>query len=153
LSEDQVKAAYVYNFAKFVEWPAEDFASSDAPFRFCILKDQPVESVLKKITRGKNLAGRPLQVVPIPGVEEAHGCQILFVDSSQDRQLRHIIESLQGQSVLTVGETKDFLEAGGMVNFIVQNEHVQFQVNHRAANQARLHISSRLLTVARLVIE
>jgi len=153
VSEDQVKAAYLYNFAKFVEWPAQDFANPTAPIRLCLLSNQSFESELNQIVKGKAVAGHPVTVVPVKNAEQSHSCHILFISSSQDRQAQHIIEALRDTSVLTVGETKGFVEKGGIVNFVLQDDRVQFEVNRRAANQAGLRISSRLLTLAKLVIE
>jgi hypothetical protein len=153
VSEDQVKAAYLYNFAKFVEWPARNFTNPTDPIRLCVLSRQAFESELNQMVKGKTIAGRPVAVVPVQRGEQARSCHILFIDSSQDRQVQHIIEALRDTSVLTVGETEGFVEKGGIVNFVLQDDRVQFQVNHRAANQAGLRISSRLLTLAKLVIE
>ena len=119
-SEDQVKAAYLYNFAKFVEWPAPDFASPTAPIRLCLLKDQSLESQLNQIVKGKTIAGRPVTVVPVRNGEESRSCHILFINSSHNRQAKHIIEVLRGTSVLTVGEAPGFVEEGGIINFVLQ---------------------------------
>ncbi len=153
ISDSQVKAAYLYNFAKLVEWPPTDFASPEAPIRFCILNDPAFESELNHIVIGKNISGRPLTVVEVPDAEKSRGCQILFINASHEKHLQQILASLQNTSVLTVGESKGFVEQGGIINFINQNDRVQFQVNDKAAKQAGIHISSRLLVVAKLVIQ
>jgi len=153
VSEYQVKAAYVYNFAKFVEWPARDFASPTAPIQLCVLNDQSFESELNRIVKGKTVAGRPVAVIPVHGGEQSRRCHVLFINSSQNTQARNILEALRDTSVLTVGENKGFVEDGGIISFVLQDDRVQFEVNQRAANQAGLHISSRLLSVARIVIK
>lgn len=152
-SEYQVKAAYIYNFAKFVEWPAQDFASPTAPIRLCLLNDQSFESDLNQIVKGKKISGRPITVAPVQNGEQSRGCHILFINSSHNSEAQRIIEVLRNTSVLTVGESPGFVEEGGIINFVLQDDHVHFQVNHRAADQGGLHISSRLLSVATLVIE
>lgn len=152
-SEDQVKAAYVYNFAKFVEWPSRDFASPAAPLRLCVLDDRSLGSELIQIVKGKAVAGRPVVVVPIHNGDQSRDCHILFIGSSQERQVRHIVEVLREAHVLTVGETMGFVEAGGIINFVLQDDRVQFEVNHKAAKQAGLSMSSRLLGVAKVVVE
>jgi hypothetical protein len=152
-SEYQVKAAYLYNFAKFVEWPGRDFANPTAPITLCVLNDQAFGSELNRIVKDKTIAGHPVSVVPVQTTEQSRSCHILFINSAQDTQARHIIEVLRNTSVLTVGETKGFVENGGIINFVLQDERVQFQVNHKAAKQAGLSISSRLLAVAKFVIE
>ena len=153
VSEDQVKAAYLYNFAKFVEWPAGQFMSPSAPIRLCVLGNPAIEFELDQVIKGRNIAGRPIAILAVHNGDQISGCQILFVDSSEDRQARHIIEVLRDKGVLTVGETEGFIEKGGIINFVVQDDHIQFEVNHKAANQSGLHVSSRLLSVARHVVE
>jgi hypothetical protein len=153
MSEYQVKAAYLYNFAKFVEWPARAFENPTAPIRLCVLNYQSFESELNQMVEGKTVAGRPVAVVPVENGEQSHSCHILFVNSSQDRQVQHIIEVLRDTSVLTVGETIEFVEKGGIISFVLQDDRVRFQVNYKAANRAGLRISSRLLSVATRVIE
>ena len=153
VNEDQVKAAYLYNFSKFVEWPAQAFASPVAPIRLCVLNNPAFESELNPIVRGKIVGGRAIAVIPVQNAEQARQCQILFIASSQDRQSRQIIDALRDSSVLTVGESAGFVEKGGIINFVLQDDRVQLEVNHKAATQAGLHISSRLLSVAKRVIE
>src|ERR1039457_5551589 len=95
VSEDQVKAAYVYNFSKFVEWPEQAFASPAAPIRLCVLNDRSFESELNQIVKGKTVGGRAVTVVPVQNGEQSRGCQILFIDSSHDGQSLQIIEALR----------------------------------------------------------
>jgi hypothetical protein len=118
-----------------------------------VLKEQAFESELNQVVKGKTVGGRAVTVVPVQTAEQSLGCQILFIASSQDKQSRQIIDTLRNTSVLTVGESEGFLERGGIINFVLQDDRVQLQVNHKAATQAGLHISSRLLSVAKLVIE
>jgi hypothetical protein len=153
ISADQVKAAYLYNFAKFVEWPQETFPDATAPIHFCLLNDPSIGSELSQIVKDKRISGRSIVVVPIQTGEQGRSCQILFISTAQNWQVEHILKVLQGASVLTVGETTGFVEQGGIVNFVVQDDQVHFQVNHRAATQSRLRMSARLLSVAKRVIE
>jgi hypothetical protein len=153
VSENRVKAAYLYNFAKFVEWPAEKFASPAAPFQLCVLDDAVFQAELTRIVQGKTIAGRAVKVVPVESANEAGDCHAVFVNSSRYGQVQHIVEALSRRGVLTVGETKNFCQKGGIVNFVLQDDRVQFEVNHKAANAAGLRISSRLLSVAKLVFE
>jgi hypothetical protein len=153
VSEDQVKAAYLYNFAKFVEWPTKDYLDSHSAIRLCVLADAGFEAELKKIVLGKTIASRPVMVMQPRRVEESRDCHILFIGSSQGKEAEKMIAALHDASVLTVGETNDFVQKGGMITFILQDDRVQFQVNHKVATRAGVHISARLLSVARLVIE
>ena len=151
--EYEVKAAFLYNFAQFVEWPAGTFASATDPIRLCILNDRPFQAQLTQIAGNKQIAGHPVLVILVQDIKQSRGCHELFVGSSQSQENVQIIDSLRGTSVLTVGETNDFLEHGGIINFIVLGDHVQFQVNQKAATQARLHMSSQLLSVAKHVFK
>jgi hypothetical protein len=153
VSEDQVKAAYLYSFAKFVEWPAGTFASPSDPIRLCILNSRSFQTQLNKIAGNKQIAGHPVLVIFVQDAKQARGCHELFIDSSQSQATPQIIDTLRGTSVLTVGDTNSFVEQGGIINFIVQDDHVQFQVNQKAALQARLRMNSQLLSVARRVFK
>ena len=153
VSEDQVKAAYLYNFAKFVEWPAGTFASPSDPIRLCILNSRSFQAQLNKIAGDRQIAGHPVLVIFVQNAKQARGCHELFIYSSQSQEVLQIIDALRGTSVLTVGETNSFVEQGGMINFMVQGDHVQFQVNQKAALQAGLRMNSQLLSVARRVFK
>ena len=153
MSERQVKAAYLYNFAKFVEWPEQAFANSTAPIRLCIWNDWQFVTDVHQIVYGKVLAGRPIEVIGVQSMEQLRSCHILFISSSEVREVRRIMDVLHEASVLTVGEMKGFLADGGMIDFILEDERVQFEINHKAASKAELRISSRLLGVAKRVLE
>jgi len=150
--EYQVKAAFLYNFAKFVEWPPSSFSDASAPLRICVLGQDPFGEELGNITREKTVNGRKLEVDQVVDVQQARTCQILFIASSEKAQLKRIFESLRGTDALTVGDTKGFVEQGGMINFVLDNNRVQFEVNRTAAEQGGLKVSSKLLSVAKLVI-
>jgi hypothetical protein len=153
VSDYQVKAAYLYNFAKFVEWPNETLIGNTVPIRLCILNDRAFELQLSEFVKDKTIKSRPIVVVLVKTGEEARACHVLFIGSSQNGQAPHIIDFLQGASTLTVGETRGFLEEGGILNFVLQENQMHFQVNHKAATQAGLRMSSKLLSLAKLVIE
>jgi hypothetical protein len=153
ISEYQVKAAYLYSFTKFVEWPAGTFANTADPIRMCILNDRSFVAQLIQIVGSKQIAGHPVLVILVQDGRQSRGCQELFISSSQSQETLQIMDSLRGTSVLTVGETNDFVAQGGIINFIVQDNHVQFQVNQKAASQAGLRMSSQLLSVAKRVFK
>jgi hypothetical protein len=153
ISESQVEAAYLYNFAKFVNWPAGTFATAQDPIRLCVLSDELFQSQLNQIAKGKNIAGRPVLVIPVQNGLQARGCQELFISLADPDNLPQILESLHGSSVLTIGKVKDFVDEGGIIGFVMQGDHVHFQVNQKAASQAGLRLSSQLLSVAQVVIE
>lgn len=150
-SEYQVKAAFLYNFAKFVEWPAESFTDSAAPLQICVLAKDDFGQELEVVTRGKSVDGHPIQINYVAALNWVKNCHILFVASSERRRPREIFSSLQNSSVLTVGDEPGFAASGGVINFVVENARVRFEVNLEAADQAHLRISSKLLVLAKLV--
>jgi hypothetical protein len=153
VSEEQVKAAYLYSFTKFVEWPAGTFTNAADPIRLCVLNDKSFVAQLNQIVGHRQIGGHPVLVVLVQDGKQSRNCHELFVSASQGQDTLEIMDSLRGASVLTVGETEEFVEKGGIINFVVQGSHVQFQVNQKAATQARLRMSSQLLGVARNVFK
>src|SRR6266581_382088 len=109
VSEYQVKAAYMYNFAKFAEWPASAFTGAADPIRLCVLNDQPFHSQLIQIVKDKTIAGRAVLAVSVQNGQKARSCHMLFIDSSQTGEAVHLLEALQGSSVLKVGEKESFV--------------------------------------------
>ena len=150
-SEYQVKAAFLFNFAKFVEWPADAFTTADAPLQICVLGQDPFGNEFEAI-ENKRVSGRRLKVVHPSGVPQAKACQIIFVASSEKQRVREILHSLRAASVLTVGDTLGFARMGGMINFVLEENRVRFEINVKASERARLKLSARLLTVAKLIV-
>jgi YfiR/HmsC-like len=150
--EYQVKAAFLFNFAKFVEWPPSSFFDASAPIRICVFGRDPFGEELRNITREKIVNGRKLEVDQVADLRVARTCHILFIASSEKAQMKQTLESLRGTDALTVGDTKGFVEQGGMINFVLENNRVQFEVNRKAAEEGGLKISSKLLSVAKLVV-
>lgn len=148
--EYQVKASFLYNFTKFVEWPAGVFESSDSPISICVLGQNLFGHVLHETVRGKTVNGRMLVVSGIPDARSATHCQILFVSSFERMRFGAILGELR-TGILTVGETGGFIEAGGIVNLKVDDGKIQIQVNINAAEQAGVHISSKLLSLAQII--
>jgi YfiR/HmsC-like len=153
VSDDQVKAAYIYNFSKFVEWPARYFPTPKTSLHFCVLNNRPFEVELERIAKGKSVGGHIIDIIEVQDAEQSRDCHLLFIDATRDRQTRRLLEALQGVSVLTIGESEGFLEEGGIINFMLEDNRVQFEINHKAANESGLYISSRLLGLARRVTE
>ncbi len=151
LTEYQIKAAFLYNFAKFVEWPGDAFSDSRAPIMLGIVGGDPFGKALDGVILGKTVNGRSLVVRRFRRGEDLRTCHILFVSFSERKRLPHILESLKGSSVLTVGETDGFVHSGGVVQFLLEESRVRFEINPDAAARVRLKISSKLLAVARIV--
>jgi len=151
-SEYEVKAAFLFNFAKFVEWPASSFSAADKPFRICILGRDPFGSSLDQIVAGKTLDGRKIAITRSTNTTEAKSCQIVFIASSETRQIPQILLQLKGAAVLTVADTGGFAQTGGMINFVRDDDRVRFEINLKAADDAHLKLSARLMTVAKRVL-
>jgi hypothetical protein len=151
IDEYQVKAAFLYNFAKFVEWPAMTFKTDKDPLRICVLGQNPFGNALVEGVGGKTVVGRPLAVSDISDVNQGADCQILFIGSSERKRLRLIFAELRTMGVLTVGETEGFASQGGIVNFKLEGGRVRLEINIDAAAQAKLRISSKVLNLAQIV--
>ena len=144
--EYQVKAAFLLNFTKFIDWPNP--VPGDTPFTICILGDDPFGGAVDRIIEGETVNGRRLAVERIRS-QQAQSCQIVYVSRSE-KEVSRFLSGL-GHGVLTVGEGNQFLREGGMIAFVVSSRHVRFDVNQTAAANAGLRLSSKLLSVARTV--
>jgi hypothetical protein len=147
-SEYEVKAAYLLNFARFVEWPAPPPGQANDPFSICIVGDDPFQGALDRLVEGEAIAGRPIIVRRLPRWQEP--CMILFVSRSERDAFRILRQA--GRGVLTVGEEPGFLSDGGMINFVVDDRKVKFDVNLKAATESSIRINSRLLSVAKSIM-
>jgi hypothetical protein len=152
-SEYDVKAAFLFKFTKFVEWPANAFSGPEAPFVIGIVGYDPFEGGLDRLIEGNTTGNRRLEVRHISAGDAAalRGCQMIFVSASEQRRLPAILSALQGRPVLVVGESEGFASAGGMFGFALRESHLGIEINSGAARQARLKISSQLLNLAKLV--
>jgi len=149
--EYDLKAAFLFNFAQFVEWPAEAFGEARAPIVIGVLGNDPFGRSLDDIVAGETIRSRPLVVRRYQSIEQADSCHILFISSSEAGQLEHVLKTLGHRSVLTVGETRDFTSRAGMIGFDVSQKHLRLRINLAAAQDARLTISSKLLRQAQIV--
>jgi len=147
-SEYQIKAAFVYNFAKFVKWPPQTFANPDSPIVIGVLGENVFGGELEHTLRNKTFNNHPFQFKEFHSMTEATNCQVLFISPSEQKRLPQILSGLHGTGVLTVSEMDHFIEAGGMINFVIEENKVHFQINNDAAEKAGLTISSKLLSLA-----
>ena len=151
LPEYQVKAAYLFNFLKFVEYPNESFMDPLAPIVIGVIGDDPFGNALPQVVIGKTVQGRDLVIHVYRIGEDLRGAHILFISASERKRLPMILSSLRGSSVLTVADTEGFHEAGGMIQFLSENDRVRFAINVDATSRAKLKMSSKLLSLARAV--
>lgn len=147
-TEYQVKAAYIYNFAKFVEWPPG--VSGD--INVCVLGDDPFGDDLS-IIEGKRVLSRKIAIREVASYRNSAGCDIIFISYSEEYHLTQLLKYLKRYPVLTIGDTEGFADKGVMINFYMENRTVRFEINPRAAGSAGLRISSSLLRIAKIVGE
>jgi len=150
LAEYQVKAAFLYNFAKFVEWPERAFSGPDAPMTICVIGDDLFGPALDGL-RSKTVKNRKVVVKRVSGPGEIGGCHVLFISPADDDRMDEILLSLKGHSTLVVGDTERFVRRGGMIGFLMERNRVVFEINENSAKRAGLQISSQLLKLARTV--
>lgn len=147
-TEYEVKAAYLYNFGRFVEWPNRATAPNGGQFSVCVLGEDPFGQALDTILAGGSIDGTGTTAIRISKAKEAVNCRILFISSSEESQLKQILGALEGTSVLTVSDLPQFSQRGGMVQFVLDGKKVRFEVNLTPVEHAHLAMSSELLKVA-----
>ena len=150
-NEYQIKAAFLFNFAKFIDWPLSSFANPQAPFSICILGNDPFGRAIDDAMQGKTIGEHPVSVQRPKEVAEARHCQIVFAGRAETRNTLVILEGLRGTNVLFVGETDGFAVSGGTIQFTLEENHVRFLINVDAADRAGLKFSSKLLALAKIV--
>jgi hypothetical protein len=147
-SESDVKAAFLYNFTKFVDWPPAAFASGDSPFRLCVFGQDPFGRGLDDLVRGETVNSRRLVVERPDRIQDLRSCHLLFVSRSERARTEEILDSLRGTSVLTVGESDGFLDKGGLINFVRSGTKIRFEIRERPATPEAPKISSKLMRLA-----
>ena len=152
LNENEVKAAYLYNFAKYVEWPAAAFPRENTPLIMCIVGTSPLNEVIESLA-GKTVRNHRLVIRHFSRIEDLSECHILFINSSVKTPLNQILTSAATRSILTVSDSKGFASAGGVIEFVPIGGKIRFQINNRAAQLATLQISSHLLRLATTIVE
>jgi hypothetical protein len=151
VSETDIKAGFIYNAAKFTEWPAKAFSNENSPINLMVLGDEDFASRLATILKDKKAHGRSFQVKRITNSAEAKSAHILFVPSGETRRFAQLYETIKKSPVLTIGESGQFLDAGGMINLIIENELLQFEIHPEALESSSLVISSRVMRLAKTI--
>ncbi|HEX3798153.1 MAG TPA: YfiR family protein [Verrucomicrobiae bacterium] len=151
LTEYQVKALFLLNFSKYIDWPAEAFAQPDSPIVISILGENKFGDDLEHALAGKTVNDRKIVIRPITSDSDWAKCHILFISASEKRRTPDVLVRVRSLPVLTVGETEQFAQQGGIINFTKRDGKVRLEIDLHAAQQARLQISSRLLSVADVV--
>ncbi len=146
-----LKLAYIYNVTKFVEWPKEAFSNSSSPLVICIAGRDPFPADAEHELRSRTSGGRPIDVRKITTRDNPGVCQIVFISDAEQKNAAGMLASAENTSALTIGESEGFAERGGVVNLVIQDAKIRFEINTGAAERKHLIISSRLLTLAKIV--
>ncbi|HKT46517.1 MAG TPA: YfiR family protein [Candidatus Acidoferrales bacterium] len=149
--ESTIKAAFLFHFAEFVEWPEQALPPNNSPLQVCAA-DEGLRDVLEASVAGKQVRTHPIHIRYTKGSENLQGCHILYVGSIERRQMSALLAAVKDTPVLTVGESADFPKEGGMIGFLLQNNKIRFDINLTAAQKANLKVSARLLILANSVI-
>jgi len=147
VTEPSLKAAFVYNFAKFTEWPA-DVLPAAGSFTACVLDDGPVGDALERAVRGRQLSGRQVNVLRVRPTSALRTCNLLFVSGLSEAQVSAVVSAVHGMPVLTISDIDDFARLGGIAHVFVENGKMRFDLNLELARRSRLQLSSKLLTLA-----
>lgn len=146
--EYDLKAAFLFNFVKFVEWPPTAFAGDRTPLTICIYGDDPFGRTLDAVVQGERVGERGLLVQRPDSLDDVRGCHVLFVCRSEKGRLAEVLAQVREAPVLTVGDTDGFLRAGGVINFVLEGSKVRFLIDQAAAERSGLRISSKLMRLA-----
>jgi hypothetical protein len=148
--EYAVKAAFLFNFAKFVDWPADALANGGS-VAICVLGEDPFGDTLDTLTHGERVNGHDIAIRRLRSAQDARACHILFISASERHHLVEILYVLRGASVLTVGDVDEFAQVGGIIRLTKQNYRIGVEISAQAAERAHVKISSKLLSLATLV--
>lgn len=149
--ETDVKAAYLFNFTKFIDWPT--LPATNEPFRLCVSGDDALRRSLEKTIAGESVNGRPIESLEPRTLNDARSCQLLFVAHADGATEARMLTAVRDLPVLTVSDTLNFARRGGGIEFVRENNRLRFDVNLQGAEQGGLKLSARLLRVARAVHE
>lgn len=150
--ESKIKAAYLYNFARYVEWPSDTFKNPKESFVIGVIGTDPIRKNLEKLAKTRTVEGRPIRVQLFIKPNKVTSCHILFFSPTLKPEVqRQIIKSMAGKNVLFVGQTSDFLNMGGVIDFVIQQNRISLVVDLESAQRENLKVSSKLLRVAKVI--
>lgn len=148
--EYRAKAAFIYRFIQFAEWPKEAFSSANASIVVGVLGDSAISKALGSL-KSMTAKGRRLEVKQLKGLEDIAKTHVLFVAESERKRVEGVLKTCRNAPILTVGETKEFAQLGGVINFYLKDRKIRFEVNLDATKRAKLKLSSKMLRLARIV--
>jgi hypothetical protein len=152
IGEYEVKAAFLYNFTKFVEWPTEATTDAGATFNLCVLGEDPFGKAFDSI-QGEKIVNKKLVINRFKELHALEKCRILYISESEEERLTQILKSLKGLHILTVSDSEGFAQHGVIINFYMEGNRVRFEINVDAARRSGLKISSKLLNLAKIVYD
>jgi hypothetical protein len=147
-SEYKVKAVFLYNFTRFIDWPPSAFSSPESPFIIGIIGDDPFGSYLEEAVSGEQIENHTIIIKRYHSISEIKDCQVLYINSSNSEYIKEIISLVGKRSILTVSDANNFARWGGMIRLFTDDEKIRIQINSNAAKASQLNISSKLLSVA-----
>jgi hypothetical protein len=150
-TEYQIKAKYIYNFTRFVDWPEESFENPDSPFVIGIIGNDPYGIDLDKTIEGKQIKNRRFIIRRCQNIEDLSSCHILFIGVDKGAQRSQIFNKIKNKCILTVGDEEHFARDGGMINFIIMKKRIRFEINREAVKQSHLKMSTNLLKMAVII--
>jgi len=150
--EYQIKAAFLFHFGEFVEWPAETFKDVNSPITYCTIGEDPFRGALDESLRAKAIGGHRARIQHLKNLDGVANCQVLFIGAAESKRDNSIVAKGKGNGVLTVGESQGFAEDGGMIEFCREGNKIRFEINLGAVSAAKLKMSARLLALAKTVI-
>ncbi len=149
--EYQFKAAFLYHFTKFIEWPIGVNDQADTTFGFCIMGFSPLEPALHRLIGDKMVRGLKPTIKRVVDFDEVDRCHVLFISRTEQSAVANFVNILRNSSILTVGETPNFAQQGGIIEFVIVNNKLSFAINIEAAKRMQLKLSSELLKLAEIV--
>lgn len=150
-SESRIKAAFLYNFCIYAEWPKKSFDEDSSPIVVGVLGKDPFGDALDATLKDKKVNGRPFKIRRANRLEDLKSVHLLFVSPAEAENQKRILEAVRGSPVLVVGDTEGFVRRGGTIGFYVDENRVHFEINPDAASEAGIKLSSKLLNLARIV--
>jgi hypothetical protein len=151
INEYAIKAAFVFNFIQFVEWPPSAFPDPGTVLTIGVLGNDPFGPLLDQTVKGESVKGRGFDVRRFRDLDEVKSCHVLFISKSEKERVTLILKHLEGLPILTISELEGFADRGGVVNFYTEKNRVRFEINHESARRKGLKITSQLLCLGRIV--
>ena len=148
VTESEMKAAFILNFPKYIDWPPGAFADPASPMIILFLGDCPAAKDFRRMAEGKHIGGHPVEFRQATSAADFTNCHVLFVGASEPREIAEALSRVRDAAVLTVGDTPEFFDKGGIIYLAQRDRRIRLEINLRAARQANLKISSKLLSVA-----